>query len=283
MVLHFCGDLASENAPICAAPFSSPLRLSLCSHSRPLFESLFSKPAFQQIAPACTSRCTFQAGVHRAMAQTFSLGRFLFYLPPTSCCALLWASEALFLSQPISLPVRAFPGYRSFLFSSSFPGVQVLFCFLFSLFETVVLSPYIVMFRAFLSFQVFEVFCLCSVRVVPLVDIFLIFLWEEVSSKSYYSAILIPYVEYVKNINDKNESVDILYLIREIEIKRFEFIEIKSITCEMKILLDSHNAKWTEWNKWWVNMDIIQFKTFSKNERIEKNLGWKEHTSVTSD
>jgi len=41
----------------------------------------------------------------------------------------------------------------------------------------------------------------------------------------------------LKNINDKNESVDILYLIREIETKRFEYIEIKSITCEMKNLL----------------------------------------------
>ena len=33
----------------------------------------------------------------------------------------------------------------------------------------------------------------------------------------------------LKNINDKNGSVDILYLIREIETKRFEYIEIKSI------------------------------------------------------
>ena len=42
----------------------------------------------------------------------------------------------------------------------------------------------------------------------------------------------------LKNINDKNGSVDILYLIREIETKRFEYIEIKSITCEMKNLLE---------------------------------------------
>ena len=54
------------------------------------------------------------------------------------------------------------------------------------------------MFRAFLSFQVFEVFCLCSVRAVPVVDIVLIYFQEGVSSKSYYSAILIPYIEYVK-------------------------------------------------------------------------------------
>lgn len=50
----------------------------------------------------------------------------------------------------------------------------------------------------------------------------------------------------LKNLNDKNEWVDILYLIREVETKRFEFIEIKSITCEMKNLLDSHNEKWAE-------------------------------------
>ena len=30
-------------------------------------------------------------------------------------------------------------------------------------------------------------------------------------------------------------------------------------------------------------MDPIQFKTFFKNERIEKNFGWKEHTAVISD
>ena len=115
---------------------------------------------------------------------------------PLLCSSLsLWGS----FSVPADLPtVRAFPGHRSSPFFSSFPGVQVLFCFLFSLFEKVVLSSYIVMFRASLSFQVFEVFCLCSVRVVPVVDIFLIFLWEEVSSKSYYSAILILYTEYVK-------------------------------------------------------------------------------------
>ena len=93
-----------------------------------------------------------------------------------------------------SLPVRGLPRVPELLFSfSSLPGVQDLFCFFSFSFCTNWFT-----WKSVLSFQVFEVFCLCSVRVVPVVDIFLIFLWEEVSSKSYYSAILILYIEYVK-------------------------------------------------------------------------------------
>lgn len=207
-------------------------------------QSLFSKPAFQQTTPACTSRCTFQAGAQGS--GTDILFRSHSVLPATSCCALLWSSEALFLSQPISLPMRG-PSQGTEAFLSSAPSQGCRSCFASSSLCTKQLffHPTLLCLELSCPFRCLRSFA-CVLWGLFALDIFLIFLWEEVSSKSYYSAILIPYVEYVKNINDKNESVDIPYLIREIETKRFEFIEIKSITCEMKILLDSHNAKWTE-------------------------------------
>lgn len=76
---------------------------------------------------------------------------------------------------------------ESLLSINSILGVQVLFFFS--------LSFYPVTWRSFLSFQVFRglllVFSRCPVRTTPFVDVYLMHLWEEVSSTFCYSDILI--------------------------------------------------------------------------------------------
>ena len=88
---------------------SNPFRLSLCSQpqSSPWVCPL--KPVFQHPAPACTSRCESWGGECREVARTLCAGLSLFSLLQADCCTLLWASEAPFLSQLISLLVKGLP------------------------------------------------------------------------------------------------------------------------------------------------------------------------------
>ena len=106
----------------------------------------------------------------------------------TGCCTLLWASEAPSLSQLISLLVKALLRVRKrFLFHSSLPGVQVLSLFLLFFFQPI---GYMVIFLAILIlWDLLSVFSRYSVRIFPQVDVFLMCLWEKVSSVSFYSAL----------------------------------------------------------------------------------------------
>ena len=116
-----------------------------------------------------------------------------FCLPQTCCCSLLLGSETPLPSRLISPPVERFSRVQEpFLLHSSLPGAQTLSPFFLFLFPFV-LPNYM---EVFLSFWMPEVFCQHSVAVlcksVPLVDVFSMFLWENVNSTSYSSAILIP-------------------------------------------------------------------------------------------
>lgn len=108
-------------------------------------------PEFQ---PACASGCGSQAGECKVVVQATSAWFSLFCLLQTGGCALLGASEALFLSRRlIFLPARGLPECRdlsSFSASSQGAGPTPLPVFFFVL-------SYPVTRRSFLSFHRFEV------------------------------------------------------------------------------------------------------------------------------
>ena len=112
----------------------------------------------------------------------------------------LIAPETPLLSQLISLPVRGLPQVWEPLVSFSSPlGVQVLSCFLsssFSLLLSFILPGYVEIFLVLSGVQgPLLVYCSCSVRLVPFVDVFLMHLWGEMNStSSYFSSILTPFV-----------------------------------------------------------------------------------------
>ena len=78
-----------------------------------------------------------------------------------------------------------------FLFHSSLPGLLVSSHFFFFSF----ISSFLVTWWSFLWFWFHEIFCQHSAVILwelfPHADVFLRYLWEEVSSKSFYSTILI--------------------------------------------------------------------------------------------
>ena len=178
--------------PVVAILHSSPFRLSPCNQPHSFPQVCHLKPEFQCPAPACTSRHVSQAGECGRVARTICAGLFPFCLSQTGCCTLLWASEALFLSWLISLLVRGLPSVKEpFLFHRSHLGVQVASCFLFFLFSFV-LPSYIEIFLALLGvWDLLLTLSRYSLRIVPHLDVFLMYLREELSSTSFYSVILI--------------------------------------------------------------------------------------------
>ena len=175
-------------------PASTHPNHRLCSHSQPQsspwVESL--KPKFQH--PAHPSGCMPQAEDSRVVALTTGGVLPLLWLLPTSCCALLWGSEAPVLSQPTSLPVRRLPGVQeSFLFHSPLPRVQDPSWFL-SAFVVLFLISRTQLHGDFLALSVVWSFLPAlsrySVRIIPCVDVFLMYLWKKLDFISYYSAIL---------------------------------------------------------------------------------------------
>lgn len=132
------------------------------------------------------------------VAQAISVCFILFCLPQTGCCAFLWASKLPFLSQMVSLMVKGTPpgvATSSLLQLSPWgtgpnPLLPLHFFFPFIL-------PNYVEIPLVLSdvWVLLPVFSRRPVRVVPFVDVFLIYLWEEASSVSSCSAILILSVQ----------------------------------------------------------------------------------------
>lgn len=105
------------------------------------------KPGFQHPAPAHTNRLLSQAGECRKVARSLCSGLSLFCLLQDGCCTLLRASEAPFLFQLMSLPVKRLPRAREpLLFPSSFPAYKLPFQFLFSF--SFILAGYVVIFIA---------------------------------------------------------------------------------------------------------------------------------------
>ena len=119
-----------------------------------------------------------------------------FCLPQVGGCTLPWASEAPYLSQLISQPVKGAPRVRElFFFHSSHPGAKVLSqlipFFFFFFFASFILPGYLVDFLAFLIvWDLSPALSRYSMRTVTHIHVFLMYLWEEMSAVSY-STILI--------------------------------------------------------------------------------------------
>ena len=149
-----------------------------------------------------------QAGECREVARTICTDLCLLQ---SVCCTLLWVSEAPFLAWLISQLVKGVPSVRErFLFHSSLPRAQVLSHFLFFFFFlTFIPSSYMVIFLVTLVvWDLLPTFSIYSVRIGLFVDVFLMYLWEEVSSMSFYSTVLIssPYAlcwEYIWYLNSR--------------------------------------------------------------------------------
>ena len=101
-----------------------------------------------------------------------------FVVPFSSCLQSFPATIILRCS--LSVPV-------DLLFYSSLPGVQVPFRFLFSF----VLPGYVVILLVILALWDLPAFSKYSVRIVLHGDVFLMYLWGEIGSMSFYSTILI--------------------------------------------------------------------------------------------
>ena len=132
------------------------------------------------------SRCTSPAKKCRDVAQTLCAGLSLVCLLQVGCHILLLASEAPFLTCLVSLPMQGLPRVRKpFHFSYLpprdtglippppfiFPGYMVIFLAILVLWDLPESSTY-------------------SVRIVPHVDVFLMYLWERMRSISFYSAVM---------------------------------------------------------------------------------------------
>ena len=171
----------------CGAPYCCPFRLSL--HS-------------QQLLPpwVCSPNPTFQHPTPSAPGDTrLRLWCIELCHGPSAwvllCPACHWPVAA-FLSNP-SLSQLIFPLGRGLswvreplLFFRSPPGVQAPAHFLCSLFISFVLPSYMGSFLVLLGVQgPLLVFSWCSVRAVPFVYIFLMYLWWEANSMSSYSAL----------------------------------------------------------------------------------------------
>ena len=151
-------------------------------------------PTFQHPAPLLTRRHATQAGVSRAVAQTICLSLTLSCFPETCCYIPLWSPEVSFLSQLISPPWRGFSECRNL--SSPSPlhqGCWSLPISYFLFFLSFILPSCVGIFFVLLGvWGLLLVFSRCSVRIVPFVDVFLMYLWGEVNSISSYSSILTP-------------------------------------------------------------------------------------------
>ena len=119
-----------------------------------------------------------------------------FCLPQSGCCTLLWVSEAPCLSQLISQQRKGVPRVREpFSFTAPSQGHR---SHPDSFSSPFFLPSYAVTFlAALIVWYLPPAFSRYSVRTVPHVDVFLMYFWEEVSSMSFYSAILISSLKLV--------------------------------------------------------------------------------------
>ena len=168
---------SSENIPSCGTPYSYPFILSF--HSQQLSPPwvLSSNTTFHHSAPVRTRRHRTQAGVHRAVAQTRCAVLTLYCLPQTVCCILLLSPEDPFLSQLISPLLGDFSQSGDLsLNSASCQGYHSLFLFLFYFFHPTWLQGafFLLVLLVVQSFPLMS--SRCSVRLVPFVDVFLMYL-----------------------------------------------------------------------------------------------------------
>ena len=178
--------------PGCGLPRSHPYRLFLHSQQQSSTRVCSPNPTFQPPAPIHTSRPTLQAGVRGAVAHTIRVGLTLSCLPPTSCCTLLQAPRAPFLTLLMSLLVRGLPQVRDFFFSfSSSPLPRSAGPVLLPLFPLSCPSCVDLVCPSGVQGPLLA-FCGYCVRTGPFVVVFLMYLWGEMNSVFSCSAILIP-------------------------------------------------------------------------------------------
>ena len=196
MAIHFCGvpDFLQEHSQL----WSSSLPASQAVSMQPtavLSPGLLSKPHVPTPNP-CVHQWTHVSGWGAQSCGKDYLCRSHSVLPATDqFLSSLWAPEAPFLSQLISPLLTKLP--QESLSSPSPPSQGRRSCptstFLFFLFSLsscpVTLGPFLVL----LGVQVLLLaFSRCSVRTVPFVEVFLMYLWVEVNSMSSYSTIFTP-------------------------------------------------------------------------------------------
>ena len=128
-------------------------------------------------------------GECREVARTLCAGFSLFCLLQPSCCTLLWGYEAPFLPSWSPKQWSVFPGWGN-LSSFTAPFQECRSCPS-SFFFSFILPGYMMIFLAILFVRDLPAFNRYCVRIVPHVDVFLMYLWEEMSSMSFYSTILI--------------------------------------------------------------------------------------------
>ena len=118
-----------------------------------------------------------QAGIHRAVAWTICVGLTLFFPTQIGFCTLLWALKALLLSQLITPLVKMFFGYRNVsspLAALPHRGTGPFLLPLFFPFLSFISPGYMRVFSyLFRCLRPLIMFSRCSLRIVPLVDVFL--------------------------------------------------------------------------------------------------------------
>ena len=147
----------SANTPGYGAPHSSPFRLSWHSQYQSSPRVCLSSKSCVRAPSPCLHQHTHVSAWSTQDGGMDRPCRCLFALPATNW---LLHSEAPFMSQPISPLVRALPRLQHFSPSAPSQGCRSRPASTFaSSFFFFFLLSYLVTWRSFLSFQVFEVFC----------------------------------------------------------------------------------------------------------------------------
>lgn len=177
-------QLWSSLLPSLQAVSSQPTTVSPCVHSP--------NPTFQHPAPLPSNRQQLRLE-HAGLQSGTSM---LVLICPTchriSCCAFLQAPEAPLLSQLICPMSRGLPECRN-LFCPSAPHQGCRYhsvsLFLFSSLSPTQLCDFSCPFRCPGPLLVYSRH---SVRIAPFLEVFLMYLWGQVNSISFYSAFLTP-------------------------------------------------------------------------------------------
>ena len=184
----------SANFPSRGAPYSCPFRLSFYSQqvSPPWVHA--PNPTFQHPAPLCNRRHTTQPGVRRVVAQTMHSSYFVLLSTDHQLHSPLIPRRSLSIPADFPTVRECFWVWRPPL-TFSFPqGLLVPFLiplFLFFFFLSLILPSGEGIFPIFLGvWSLSLMFSRCSLRIVPFVDVFLMYLWGETNSTSSYSSIL---------------------------------------------------------------------------------------------
>ena len=190
----------SADFPGCGAPYSCPFRLSF--HS----QQLSSPGSALQIPLSSTKPCPPQLATHNSGWNAQSCGvdhlcSSYLVLPSADCLLYSPLIPQKSFSVAANFPtVREFFWVRGPPLTFSFPpGLLVPFLiplFFFSSFFPP--TGYEGIFLVLLGIRSLPLmFSRCSMTIVPFVDVFLMYLWGETNSVSFYSAILTPPPHFV--------------------------------------------------------------------------------------